>query len=283
MGKCLKFFSVLMLLVWAIMLPGREARPVFSPVKVNFRLIQAPRIKAGSVSSANRGNLNLVNRRWGVVEISYTPRLSVSGKKANKSQSAEMGLWLDNLICGVRVVACDRQNKKAAAWALFSTKVEFWTVALDAKEHKYFVYLPPMLIERVMPFRRSDSKQLRIAAENNFVVAVTFFHKTWGVISEGFYGLKGRDDHEEFKNLANSVPGVNVFHGSLISRSNSPWGLNDQEQFDLEKPAFIPAPLDEAAIDKAAEAAASEEAASADNSRKSSASASGKKSRKSKR
>ena len=89
--------------------------------------------------------------------------------------------------------------------------------------------------------------------------------------------------YKEFSALLQSVPAGNVFHGALVSRANSPWGLNDQEQFDLEKPAFIPAPLDEAAIDKAAEEAAAEEAAPADTKGKNSKSASAKKSKKSKR
>ena len=218
-----------------------------------------------------------------MIEVKYTPHLGVDGKKRTMSRSDHAGMWLDNVICGVRVIAYDRQSKKASAWALFSTKVEFWTIALDAKEHKYLVYLPPMLVDRVMPYRKNDSKQMRLATVNDFAVHVIFFHKQWGIISEGFYGLKGNKKLSEFNALLNSVPAGNVFHGALVPRANSPWGLNDQEQFDLEKPAFIPAPLDEAAIEKAAEDAAAEEAALADTKRKNSRSASGKKSKKSKR
>ena len=282
MAEIFKCFTVLTLVICAFGLAGNDLRPVFSPVKVDFRLVPAPRVKVGSVSGANRGNLNLSNRRWGMVEVKYTPHLGVDGKKRTTSRSDHAGLWLDDVICGVRVIAYDRQDKKAPAWALFSTKVEFWTIALDVKEHKYLVYLPPMLVDRVMPYRKNDSKQMRLATVNDFAVHVIFFHKKWGVISEGFYGLKGNKMYKEFSALLQSVPAGNVFHGALVSRANSPWGLNDLEQFDLEKPAFIPAPLDEAAIDKAAEAAA-EEAAPADTKGKNSKSASGKKSKKSKR
>ena len=78
------------------------------------------------------------------------------------------------------------------------------------------------------------------------------------------------------------VPQESVFHGSLVSRANSAWGLNDQNQFDLEKPAYIPAPMDEAAIERAAKDAA-EETAAVESTRKKSSSAAGKKNKKNKR
>ena len=280
MGKNLKSILLFLVLSLCIGFECKEMRrPLFTPVKVEFRLLQAPRIKAGSVSSVNRGNLHLLNRRWGVVEISYKPRFDFETKSGSRKKNSTPGLWLDDVVCGVRVVACDRNNRKAPAIALFSTRVDFWTIALDWEEHKYFVYIPPMLIERVMPPRRTESKNIKIATDADFVVGVTFFHKKWGVLGEGIYGLKGRSADADFRKLKQLVPSENVFHGSLVSRANSPWGLNDQHQFDLEKPARIPEPLDEAAIDKAAEAAAQETAA-AESKRKKSSSAAGRRHRK---
>lgn len=280
--KYLPLFCALFLVA---SLQGREVRrPVFTPVTVKFRLAASPRIKAGSVSSANRGSLNLVNRRWGVIEISYKPRFDYEDGKSSRNKNTAPGVWLDDVVCGVRVVVCDRQNRQNPALALFSTRVDFWTIPLDWKEHKYFVYIPPVLIERAMPSRKIDSRTVKLAGDNDFCIQVIFFHKKWGVLGEAFYGLKGRDADRDFRELTRLVPRHNVFHGSLYPRSRSPWGMNDQEQFDLEKPAFVPAPLDEAAIDKAAVDAAVEEAAFAEKRRsRSSASASGKRNRKSKR
>ena len=135
MDKALKVFSVILLMFCAVVLPGKALlRPDFSPVKAKFRLLPAPRIKAASVSSGNRGNLSLLNRRWGVVEVTYKPHLGEEGKTKNKSQEANAGLWLDDVICGVRVIACDRNARKNSdVWGLFSTRVEFWTIALDWK------------------------------------------------------------------------------------------------------------------------------------------------------
>jgi hypothetical protein len=284
MGKSLKYVSMLLMLFFCISSECREIqRPLFTPVNVGFRLLQAPRIKAGSVTSGTRGSLSLANRRWGVVEITYRPRFAYEAKGLSKKKNTASGLWLDDVTCGVRVVAVDRQNRKAPALALFSTRVDFWTIPLDWAEHKYFVYIPPMLIERVMPSRRTDSKVAKVAVDNDFVACVTFFHKKWGVLGEGYYGLKSHPSAgDDFRELMRLVPQENVFHGSLVSRANSPWGLNDQNQFDLEKPAFIPAPLDEAAIEKAAQAAA-EESVAVESSRKKSSSAAGKKNKKNKR
>lgn len=278
MGKIAKYLTLLCGLFMVTSLYGKEVRrPLFSPVEVRFRLLQAPRIKAGSVSSVNRGSLQLVNRRWGVVEITYRPRFDFDGKGSSRSRALPYSVWLDDVICGVRVILCDRQNRKNPALALFSTRVEFWTIPLDWIDHKYFVYVPPMLIERVMPPRRSESRGAKTAAVNDFIVCVTFFHKKWGVLGEGYWGLKGRGAAEDFRELARLVPQTSVFHGALLSRSRSPWGLNDLDHFDLEKPAYIPAPLDEAAIEKAASAAVAEEAAFVESSRKkSSSSANGK-------
>lgn len=284
MGKCLKCFSLLLVLFLCASSECREIRrPLFTPVNVEFKLLQAPRIKAGSVSSGNRGSLNLVNRRWGVVEITYRPRFDYEIKSGSKKKNTAPGLWLDDVSCGVRIIAVDRQNRKAPALALFSTRVDFWTIPLDWHDHKYFVYIPPMLIERVMPSRRTDSKVAKVAANEDFVVCVTFFHKKWGVLGEGYHGLKNRQTcSDDFRELVRLVPQESVFHGSLVSRANSPWGLNDQNQFDLEKPAYIPAPLDEAAIERAAKDAA-EETAAVESSRKKSSSAAGKKNKKNKR
>ena len=292
MGKALKYLTLFCALFLVVQVQGREImRPIFTPVSIKFRLVQSPRIKAGSVSSASRGSLTLVNRRWGVVEINYKPRFDYEkNNSSSRNKNITPGIWLDDVICGVRVILRDQQNRKNSALALFSTRVDFWTVPLDWKEHKYFVYIPPVLIERVMPPRRVDSKDfrsvsksVRLASESDFYVSVVFFHKKWGVLGEGFYGLKGRSPGAEFRELARLVPSANVFNGSILPRSKSPWGLNDQEQFDLEKPAFIPAPLDEAAIDKAAVDAAVEEAALAERKQKKSSSASGKKNRRTRR
>lgn len=284
MGKLLKqlsLFLVLFLFVTSLKGEGMD-RPLFTPVEVGFRLMNPPRIKAGSVSSASRGSVVLSNRRWGVIELSYRPSFTNEGRSSRKKKVAA-GYWLDDVICGIRVIVCDRQNRRAPVLALFSTRVEFWTISLDSRDHKYFVYIPPMLIERTMPPRKNDSRMVKIASDNDFIVGVTFFHKKWGVLGEGFYGLKGRHAAEDFRELLKMIPRNSTFHGSLLSRANSPWGVNDQSQFDLEKPAFIPAPLDEAAIDKAAASAAAEEAAFAERTRKSSKSANEKKSKRSRK
>ncbi len=285
MGKTLRYLTLLCALFLVVSLHGNDARrPLFTPVSVKFRLAQSPRIKAGSVSSANRGSLVLVNRRWGVIEISYKPRFDFEKGNSSRNKNTAPGVWLDDVTCGVRVVLCDPQNRQNPAIALFSTRVDFWTIPLDWKEHKYFVYIPPVLIERVMPVRKNDSKAVKVASDSDFFISVVFFHKKWGVLGEGFYGLKRRSAGDDFKELVRLVPKHNVFHGSIYPRSRSPWGINDQEQFDLEKPAFLPAPLDEAAIEKAAVDAAAEEAAFAEKKQgKSAVPASGKRSRRSKR
>lgn len=283
MRDLMKHLAMFSVLSFVVVLAGNEMeRPQFSPVEVKIRLEQAPRIKAGAVSSAARGNVSLANRRWGVIEILYKPHFGVDGQR-NRRKNASAGVWLDNVICGVQVVACDRQARKNPSLALFSTRVEFWTIPLDWREHRYFVYIPPMLIERVMPSRRAEGRSVKVATYDDFVVCVTFFHKKWGVLGEGIFGLKGKTARADFAELLKGVPTSNIFHGSLVSRANSPWGLNDQSQFDLEKPAFIPAPLDDAAIDKAAKAAVKEEAAFAEKSEKSSKTANGRKNKKKKR
>ena len=258
-------------------------RPQFTSVKVNVRLVQAPHVKVGSVSSASRGKMVLANRRWGVVELSYTPRYDFDSRKS-KSKDIPTGVWFDDVTLGVQLLLRDGAKKNAPAVALFSTTVNFWTIPADNKEHKYFVYLPPLLLERVMPARRDDSKSVKVAAENNFVAKIVFFHKRYGVIGDGYTAnFRYRDNAEAFKELIAQVPANNVFNGALLSRSNSPWGVSDMDQFDLEKPAFIPAPLDDAAIDRAAEAAANEGRQVAEAAGKSATSGSSKRNRKSKK
>ena len=155
--------------------------------------------------------------------------------------------------------------------------------AQGEKEHRYFVYLPPLLLDRIMPLRRTDSRNIKVADPANFAASVIFFNKKWGVLGEGYYGIKRKPEDEIFTELARKVPAQNVFHGALLSRASSPWGMNDVDQFDLEKPAFIPAPLDEAAISRAADAAAFEENKSVSDRNKSSKSEKSKNNRKSRR
>ena len=274
--------AVAALFAGAALFGNSAMRPQFTSVKVNVRLMQAPNVKLGSVSSVSRGKMSLSNRRWGVVEISYTPRFDYDSRKS-KNKDIPTGIWFDDVTLGVQLLLRDGAKKNASAIALFSTRVNFWTIPADNKEHKYFVYLPPLLLERVMPARRDDSKTVRIAAENNFAAKIVFFHKRYGVIGDGYSSnFRYRDNAEAFKELMSQVPASNIFNGALLSRAASPWGVSDMDQFDLEKPALLPAPLDDAAIERAAEAAANEER-QAEVSGKNSASGSSRKNRKSKK
>ena len=285
MGICTKYFSVMCMLILGLSLFGNSSgRPLFTPVKINFRLVTQPRIKTGSVSSADRGNVEIQNRRWGVIEIDYTPHLETKLKRTGKKEKVA-GVWLDNVICAVRAVCRDSSNRREPGNALFTANVEFWTVPLNDAVHRYFVYIPPMLIERAMPVVKAESNRVRAADNKNFVIAVTFFHKKWGVLGEGYYGMREKYPHRYFSELVRTVPQNCVFHGSLVSRANSPWGMNNSDNFDLEKPSFIPAPQDESALEKAAEAALNGEKTGAGSSGKSSSSqsAGSRKNRKSRR
>ena len=284
MSRSLKIMSAVVFLFAGCFLSGSSVmRPQFTSVKVNVRLMQPPQVKVGSVSSASRGKMALTNRRWGVVEVSCTPRFDYDSKKS-KSKDALSGVWFDDVALGVQLVLRDGAGKNAPAIALFSTTVNYWTIPADNKEHRYFVYLPPLLLERVMPVRRDESKSVKVAAENDFVAKIVFFHKKYGVIGEGYTNnFRYRDAADQFKELTTRVPANNVFNGALLSRSNSPWGVSDMDQFDLEKPAFIPAPLDDAAIDRAAQAAANEERQAAESSTRNVNSGTGRKNRKNKK
>lgn len=270
MRSCVKYICVICALFTVLSLCGKSIRrPQFTPVKVGFRLVRPPQVKARSISSASSGNQTLYNRSWGVVEISFTPRFDFDSQRT-KNKNNLTGVWLDNVTCGVQIVACESGKSSAPPVGLFSTRVDFWTIPADNKAHKYFVYLPPRFIDRVMPARRNESKEIKIAKAGDFAVHVVFFHEKWGLLGEGFYGIKTRAPYKTFKTLAQKVPQINIFHGALLSRANSPWGVSDIDEFDLEKPAVIPAPLDDSAIDKAAAAAVKEEQTVVDNSRKSS-------------
>lgn len=228
-------------------------RPMFSDVTLNLKFINSPKVKAGAVAMGSHGRLNLVNKRWGVVEIDYTPRYDYEKNSGKKSKDS--GYWLEDVVCGIQVVVRDAlgsTSRVPLGAALLSTKTEFWSIALDGKVHRQYMYIPPQIIERSMPARRGDGRSVKVAAVSDFAVCVTFFHKKWGVIGQGFYGIKGRKNNAEFRNLLKTVPTNSTFHGSILSRANSPWGVNDIDLYDLEKPAYIPAPLNEAAIEKAA-------------------------------
>lgn len=260
--------NVIALLIGVCCLSGvsgasERMRPMFSPVVVNMKLINAPRIKAGAANSGSHGRLNLVNKRWCVIEIDYTPRYDY--EKNSGKRSKDNGYWLEDVVCGIQVVVKDSLGSSSyqpMGAALFSTKTEFWSIALDGKIHRQYMYIAPQLIERGMPARRGDGRGVKVAVPSDFVICVTFFHKKWGVLGQGFYGLKSRTQGAEFRKLLKTVPSNSTFHGSILSRANSPWNVNDIDSYDLEKPAFIPAPLNDAAIEKAAiEAQEAEKAA----------------------
>lgn len=251
-----KQFVIFGVLSLAFVLTGSEVkRPLFTPVKVDFRLLNAPRFKSsGSTSSGFRSSFTAYNRRWGVVEISYKPHLNNNSReRASKRKEVNSGYWLDNVTCAIRVLARETQSRTSAPTALFSTRVDFWTISLNSAEHRYFVYLPPMLIERAMPLRNSNARVVKTAEAGNFAVSVIFYHKDWGVLGEGYCGVKGKNQRAVFEEFVRYVPKDSVFHGALLSRSQSPWGINHSDQFDLEKPASIPAPLSPGEIEKIAQ------------------------------
>lgn len=229
-----------------------KKRPMFSDVRLSLRLINAPKVKAGAVTMGSHGRLNLVNKRWCVIEIDYTPRYDF--EKNSGKRSKDSGYWLEDVVCGIQVVVRDSlgSSRNPLGAALLSTKAEFWSIALDGRNHRQYMYIPPQIIERSMPARRGDGRGVKVATTGDFAVCVTFFHKKWGVIGQGFYGIKGRRIGAEFRRLLKTVPSNSTFHGSILSRANSPWGVNDIDMYDLEKPAYVPAPLNDAAIEKAA-------------------------------
>ena len=282
MGICAKYFSIMCILCLGVSLCGDTLRqPVFSSVDVKFRLVNPPRIKTGGSSSVDRGSIALQNQRWGVLEIKYTPRVKLNNQIPGKKGKVA-GMWLDDVSCIVRLVCRDSSNRREPGNSLFTTTVEFWTIPLDDNVHKYFVYLPPMLIERVMPVVRNDSSKIKIASDKNFVAAVSFVNKKWGLLGEGYCGMNEHYPSRYFAELERTVPKNCVFHGSLVSRANSPWGMNNVDHFDLEKPAFIPAPPDAGALEKAAQIAGGRSGAASGKS-SSSQSAGSKKNRKNKR
>jgi len=265
---------------FAFSLGAAEKRPLFTPIEVSMKFLASPRVKAGATNSASRGRLTLTNSRWGVIEISYTPRFDYEDR-SDKKRSKFSGEWLEDVTLGVQVVfrdALGTTSRRPMGAALLSTRVEFWSIALDGRPHAYFLYIPPQLIERCMPSR--DARTVNVSTVKDYLICVTFFHKKWGVLGQGYFGAKTRRPAAEFRELLKTVPTQSVFHGSIVPRSQSPWGLNDMEQFDLEKPAYTPPPLDDAAIEKAAAEAEAEArtAESAAGGKKS-----GKKSRKSER
>ena len=225
-------------------------RPLFGPVNVDMKFLLSPRIKAGSTNFSSKGRLSLYNTRWGVIEITYTPRFDYEG--ARKRNVKPTGAWLNDVVLGIQVIVRDSMSntRRAVGAALLSTRAEFWSIALDGRDHVFYMYIPPQIIERCMPSR--DGRTVNVATAKDFLVCVTFYHKEWGVLAKGYFGAKDRRPGEEFKELLRTVPSSSVFHGSILSRARSPWGVNDIDQYDLEKPTYMPPPLDAAAINRAA-------------------------------
>ncbi|MBQ7694912.1 MAG: hypothetical protein IJT50_07280 [Lentisphaeria bacterium] len=225
-------------------------RPLFGPVNVDMKFLLSPRIKAGSTNFSTKGRLSLYNNRWGVIEITYTPRFDYEG--ARKRNVKATGEWLNDVVLGIQVIVRDSMSntRRPLGAALLSTRAEFWSIALDGKDHVFYMYIPPQIIERCMPTR--DGRTVNTATTKDFLICVTFYHKEWGVLAKGYYGAKERRPGDEFNELVKTVPTSSVFHGAILSRARSPWGVNDMDQYDLEKPTYMPPPLDAAAINRAA-------------------------------
>ena len=225
-------------------------RPLFGPVSIDLKFLASPRIKTGSSSVTPKGRLSLYNNRWVGIEITYTPRFDYEG--ARKRNTKATGEWLNDVVMGIQVIVRDSMSntRRPMGAALLSTRAEFWSIALDGKDHVFYMYIPPQIIERCMPSR--DGRTVNIAAAKDFLVCVTFYNKEWGVLAKGYYGAKERRPGEEFNELLRTVPTSSIFHGAILSRARSPWGVNDIDQYDLEKPTYMPPPLDAAAINRAA-------------------------------
>ena len=242
-------------------------RPLFGPVSVELKFLASPRIKTGSSNVTPRGRLSLYNNRWGAIEITYTPRFDYEGgRKRNVKTTGE---WLNDVVLGIQVIVRDSMSntRRPVGAALLSTRAEFWSIALDGKDHVFYMYIPPQIIERCMPTR--DGRTVNTASTKDFFICVTFYHKEWGVLAKGYYGAKERRPGDEFNALLRTVPTSSIFHGSILSRARSPWGVNDMDLYDLEKPTYMPPPLDAAAINRAApDAEGSDDKAGARNAKK---------------
>ena len=249
-GKIRTLAVGLFALFVSLSLEGAPAskRPLFGPVGIDLKFLASPRIKTGSSTVTARGRLSLYNNRWVGIEITYTPRFDYEG--ARKRNVKVTGEWLNDVVMGIQVIVRDSMSntRRPVGAALLSTRAEFWSIALDGKDHVFYMYIPPQIIERCMPSR--DGRTVNTAAAKDFFVCVTFYHKEWGVLAKGYYGARERRPGLEFNELLRTVPTSSIFHGAILSRARSPWGVNDMDQYDLEKPTYMPPPLDAAAINR---------------------------------
>ena len=251
-GKIRTLAAGLFVLCVSLSLDGAPVpkRPLFGPVGIDLKFLASPRIKTGSYDVTPKGRLSLYNNRWVAIEITYAPRFDSEGPRRRTAKFA--GVWLNDVVLGIQVIVRNptANTRRPVGAALLSTRAEFWSIALDGKDHVFYMYIPPQIIERCMPIR--DGRTVNVATAKDFFVCVTFYHKEWGVLAKGYYGAKDRRPGDEFNELLRTIPSSNVFHGAILSRARSPWGVNDIDQYDLEKPTYMPPPLDAAAINRAA-------------------------------
>lgn len=252
---------------------GADLRPEFSKISMDLSFQDPPRIR-GTNTTTGGTRVTGANSRWAVFRVRFTPvvyevrrspALTDAQNRANIRRNAKggsiqrefritngrkiTGFWLDDVVMQIRVVLVDTKSGKQSGYSEVTGQSQFWAIAMDGREHNAVMYVPPQLLDRLMPAsgpKAEASISGRAAQRNDFRVEVAFYHKHYGVVGRGYFGMKGRretEESEEFEELVRSIGGRNIFHGGVLSRGQTPWGLSNMDNYDLVKPDYIPPPI----------------------------------------
>ncbi|MDD3886308.1 MAG: hypothetical protein PHI35_05515 [Victivallaceae bacterium] len=243
MTRFQKIICAAVLLPMSVIAADKAGNDIFTKIKVTPRFVDAPAFRESSVAVS--GTVSFINS-WLLLEVEYYPDTYARAKNA----------WIDDVTMKMRVLisspiraseknkSIDSDKKTAATkkvtppadsrdqiTVLFDGETMFQTIARDNKKHIATMFIPPQLLDRHL-YKNTLTGKL---TTRDISVEVTFVNSAGAVIGEHFYGSKtDGDTKKEFERL-DSIKNLIRLPGSVLPRSETPWGLIQPDKFDLIK------------------------------------------------
>ncbi|HPN85400.1 MAG TPA: hypothetical protein PK821_08710 [Victivallales bacterium] len=196
---------------------GAQTQRRISSVIVKAEFAQTADIKSPNVPSLGSPG------KWIQINIDFATALINSPLGKNYFE------WLDNVRVETEIILPTGHPQKQ--YALLMGKADYWSFALDGKEHHLVMFVPPDILKRWAPsqkFSSSDIKKLEIKVS---------FKQNDALIALGFQTPKERTELEvarrfESVGLNTSIDRV---RNAVYSVDRTPWAPLNFDYYELLK------------------------------------------------
>jgi hypothetical protein len=160
---------------------------------------------------------------WIQINIDFTTARTASPMGKNYYE------WIDDIRVEIELLLPTGHPQKQ--YALLLGKADYWSFALDGKEHHIVMFVPPVFIKRYAPAQKISGADVK-----KFEIKVTFKMND-AVIGTGFTGPKNKTDREiatRFEKIK-LMPDIDRVKNSIFGIDKTPWRDLNFDHYELIK------------------------------------------------